>query len=556
MKGSKYLLLLTISIVLSVFLAACSNSNEKNGATKKDNKGEYAELQEITVLESGEITSMDSVLADDFVAFSMINNVNEGLYSLDQKQNPIPAIADGEPKVNDQGTVYTFKLKNVKWSNGDAITAHDFVYSWQRALSDQSYEYGYYIMAGVIKNADKVYQGNVGLEELGVKALSDQELEITLEKPVPYIKYLLAVPTFYPQNKKFVEEKGDKYASNAENLIFNGPFKMTKWDGVTATEWTLEKNDAYWDAKNVMLTKITFNVSKDPQAVATVFEAGEADVTPKLSTPAVISQYLGDDRLVTWGEPTENWLKFNQKNKALSNKNIRLALSMAFDKEAIVDDILQNGSLPANYAVPANFVKHPESGEDFREKYGDFNKYNVKKAQEYWEKGLSELGLKELKLTYVAPNTEVFKTVDTFILDQLQKNLKGLSFDYKSVPGQVGGELHDKQEYDIIHFGWGPDYPDAMTYSDLWVTNGDFNKMDYSNPKYDQLIKDAQTTLANKPAARFEALQKAEKILMDDAAIAGTFQRASNVLVNPKLEGFTYHVVGPEYSWKYAKLKK
>lgn len=561
MKKSKYSLLLVLTLVLSMFLAACSGGNKEDEAgTDNDSEAtgsELAENQEITVLESAEIPAMDSVLAEDTVGFTMINNVNEGLFRLDQEQNAVPALSDGEPTVSEDGTVYTFKLRESKWSNGDAVTAHDFVYAWQRAISQETASfYGPYIMAGVIKNADKVNAGELDIKELGVKALSDNELEVTLEKPVPYFTALMAFPTFYPQNQKFVEEKGADYGKNAENLIFNGPFKMTKWDGVAATEWTLEKNETYWDAENVSLTKINYNVSKDPQAAANAFEAEEADVTPKLSTPAVISQYEGDSRLLTWLEPTEFWLKFNQENKALANKNIRFALSLAFDKDALVNDILQNGSLAANYAVPADFVKHPETGEDFRAKYEEFNTYDAKKAKEYWEKGLKELGVDKLELNFLGGDTETSKTVDSFLKDQLQNNLPGLTINLESVPFSVRLDREDKQEYDILHSGWGPDYPDPMTYSDLWLTGGGHNKMSYSSAKYDELVKSAQTELAAKPTERFEALQEAEKVLFDDAALAPTYQRASNLLVNEKLEGFTYHIFGPEYSWKYAKLNK
>ncbi|AYA75124.1 peptide ABC transporter substrate-binding protein [Bacillus sp. Y1] len=561
MKKSKFSLLLVLTLVLSMFLAACSGGNKEDEATPDNDSdatgAELAENQEITVLESAEIPSMDSVLAEDTVGFTMINNVNEGLYRLDQEQNPIPALSDGEPTVSEDGTVYTFKLREAKWSNGDAVTANDFVYAWQRALlPDSASFYGPYIMTGVIKNADKVKAGEVDPSELGVKALSDTELEVTLEKPVPYFTALMAFPTFYPQNQKFVEEKGADFAKNAENLIFNGPFKMTSWDGVAATEWTLEKNEEYWDAENVTLTKINYNTSKDPQAAANAFEAGQADVTPKLSTPAVISQYEGDSRLVTWLEPTEFWLKFNQENEALANKNIRFALSLAFDKDALVNDILQNGSLAANYAVPAEFVKHPETGEDFREANGDLNAFDAEKAKEYWEKGLAELGVESLELNFLGGDTETSKTVDAFLKDQLQNNLPGLTINLESVPFSVRLDREDTQNYDILHAGWGPDYPDPMTYSDLWLTGGGHNKMSYSNAKYDELVKSAQTELADKPAERFEALQEAEKVLFEDAALAGTYQRASNILVNEKLEGFTYHIFGPEYSWKFAKLNK
>jgi len=560
-KKSKFSLLLVLTLVLSMFLAACSGGNKEDDATTDNDSeatgSELAENQEITVLESAEIPSLDSVLAEDTVGFTMINNVNEGLYRLDQEQNPIPALSDGEPTVSEDGTVYTFKLREAKWSNGDAVTANDFVYAWQRALlPDSASFYGPYIMTGVIKNADKVKAGEVDPSELGVKAVSDTELEVTLEKPVPYFTALMAFPTFYPQNQKFVEEKGADFAKNAENLIFNGPFKMTKWDGVAATEWTLEKNEEYWDAENVALTKINYNTSKDPQAAANAFEAGQADVTPKLSTPAVISQYEGDSRLVTWLEPTEFWLKFNQENEALANKNIRFALSLAFDKDALVNDILQNGSLAANYAVPAEFVKHPETGEDFRAANGDLNAFDAEKAKEYWEKGLAELGVEGLELNFLGGDTETSKTVDAFLKDQLQNNLSGLTINLESVPFSVRLDREDTQNYDILHAGWGPDYPDPMTYSDLWLTGGGHNKMSYSNAKYDELVKSAQTELADKPAERFEALQEAEKVLFEDAALAGTYQRASNILVNEKLEGFTYHIFGPEYSWKFAKLNK
>lgn len=559
MKKSKFSLFLVLMLALSVFLTACGGSDKAEDEKKEDASGEttLAENQEITVLESAEIPSMNSILVEDTVGFSMINNVNEGLFRFDQEQNLVPALAEGEPTVSEDGTVYTFKIRDAKWSNGDPVTAHDFVYAWQSALKpDTESVYGPYIMPGIIKNAAEVYAGEVEVSELGVKALSDNELEVTLEKPVAYFLSLTAFGTFYPQNQKFVEEKGADFAKNAENLIFNGPFVMTKWDGVSATEWTLEKNADYWDAENVTLEKINFNVMKDPQGAANAFEAGEADVTPKLSTPAVITQYQGDPRLVTWLEPTEFWLKYNQENEAMANINIRKAISMAFDKEALVNDVLQNGSLAANYAVPADFVKHPETGEDFRDKYGDFNTFNAEEAKKYWEKGLAEIGKTELTLEYVAGDSETAKLMDSYIKDQLQNNLPGLTINLNSVPFSVRLDREDSQDYDILHSGWGPDYLDPMTYSDLFVTNGGHNKMSYSNPEYDKLIEAANTTLATDPAARFEALQDAEKILMDDAAIAGTYQRSANLLVNEKLEGFTYHLVGAEYSWKYAKLNK
>ncbi|MDZ5470347.1 peptide ABC transporter substrate-binding protein [Bacillus sp. 31A1R] len=562
MKKSKFSLLLVLSLVLSMFLAACSGGQKEEdtgtGTDKgTDAAGELADKQEITVLESAEIPSLDPSLVEDAVGITILNNINEGLYRIDQNQEPVPALADGEPEVSEDGLVYKIKLRDAQWSNGDKITAQDFVYSWQRAINPETgSSYGPYMMMGKIKNATEIYEGKAELSDLGIKALSDNELEITLVKPKTYFKSLMAFPTFFPLNQKFVEEKGDKFASSSENLLYTGPFSLADWTGTEDVEWTLLKNDTYWDKDTVTLTKINYNVLKDAVAAANAIDAGEADISTKLSLPEVISLYEGDPRLVRWLEPTIFWLKFNQETEALKNVNIRKALSMAFDKDALVNDVLQNGSLAANYAVPTEFVKHPDTDEDFRAKYGDFNKFNPEEAKKFWETGLKEIGKDSLEFTYVSGDSESAKKIDAFMKNQLETNLPGLKVNIKSVPFATRLELEDKQEYDLLHSGWGPDYHDAISFSNLWLTGGGNNKMSYSNKEYDALIEAAEGDLANDPGKRFEAFQDAEKILFEDAAIAPIFQRAANKLVNEKVEGFTYHLNGPDYSFKWTKLQK
>ncbi|ALC84079.1 MULTISPECIES: peptide ABC transporter substrate-binding protein [Bacillus] len=547
MKKSKFSLLLALALVFSLVLSACGygGSSEDSGDKK----------QEAVILESAELPDMDSVKATDTVSFTTLNNVMEGLYRMDQNQEPIPAIADGEPEVNEDKTVYTFKLRDTKWSNGDPVTANDFVYAWQRSLDPKTEsDYGPYMMSGKIKNADKVYAGKAKPSELGIKAIDDKTLEITLEKPIPFIESLLAFPTFYPQNQKFIEEKGDNYAKNAENLVYNGPYTLAKWEGSQATTWQYAKNDQYWDKDNVSMNKITFNVSKDPQAAANAFEAGEADVTPKLSTAAVLEKYQDDNRKVQWLEPTIFWLKMNQKNEALANENIRRAIAMSFDKEALVNDVLQNGSVPAYYEVPQDFVKD-ESGKDFREN-GDFLKMNKEEAKKLFAQGLKELGQSEVTINYLGDDTESAKTIASYMKDQLEGTLDGLTLNIQSVPFATRIDRDTSENYDLQVAGWGPDYLDPITFSDLFITDGGNNHMNYSNKKYDQLINDAQNKLADKPEERWATLQEAEKVLLEeDAALAPIYQRSSNVLVSDKLEGFTYHLVGPEYSYKWLKVK-
>lgn len=195
--------------------------------------------------------------------------------------------------------------------------------------------------------------------------------------------------------KKFVTEKGDAFASNAENLLYNGPFVMEKWEGTDATEWVLAKNPEYHSADDVTLEKITVNVVKDSNSAVNAFEAGETDMTGLLSSD-IVPSYEGDERMLTWMEPVVFWIKMNQKNEALANVNIRKAIAMGFNKEDLAKSILNNGSIAANFFVPKDFVTGP-NGEDFREKHGDLIVFNAEEAKKHWEQGLKELGVDSLK---------------------------------------------------------------------------------------------------------------------------------------------------------------
>jgi oligopeptide transport system substrate-binding protein len=547
-----------------MFLAACSGGGEKNEGTDKNegknNAGseeQLADEQVLNVLESAEIPSMDSVMSQDVLSFTMLNATNEGLYRLDADQNVIPGVAEAAPTYNDDKTVITIKLRqDTKWSNGDPVTAHDFVFAWQRAIDPKvAAPYGAYFMEGKIKNASEIVAGKAKLEDLGIKAVDDYTLEITLVRALPYIESYLTFPLFYPQNKKFVEAEGANYAKDATHLLYNGPFKMTKWDGPTGTEWVLEKNADYVNAKDVTLEKINFNVSKDPQASANAFTAGEADITPKLAQAAILSQFEGDPALLRYQEPSIWWLKLNEKNPALKNVNIRKAIALSVDKKALTEDVLANGSIAADFLVPKGFSFL--DGKDFRDTAGTYLSTNKEEAKKLWEQGLKETGLKEVSFTYVGQDTETSKVTDAFIKDQLEKNLPGLKITIEAVPFKIRIAREDAEDYDLLMGGWGPDYADPMTYMDLWVTDGGQNHMSYSNPEFDKLIKSASEELVAKPQERWKALQDAEKILLEnDAAIAPLYQRSVNLLINPNVKGFAHHAFGPDYSYQWIKITK
>lgn len=565
MKKSKFSLLLVLTLVFSLFLTACSGDNKETGKDEPGDEGTTGEEtatnvpQELRMLDSSEIPTMDTVLAEGSTSFTYINNVGEGLYRLDQNHKPVPALADGEPEISDDNLVYTFKLIDSNWSNGEPVTAQDFVYAWQRAIDPATASpYGPYMMGGKIKGAEAITAAGAKKEKydvttLGVKALDDKTLEVTLEKPIAYWQDLFAFPTFYPQNQKFVEEKGKDFASNAENLLYNGPFVMEKWEGTDATEWVLAKNPDYHSADKVKLEKITVNVVKDSNSAVNAFEAGETDMTGLLSSD-IVPSYEGDERMLSWMEATVFWIKMNQKNEALANVDIRKAIAMGFNKEDLAKSILNNGSVAATYFVPKDFVTL--NGEDFREKEGDLITFNAEEAKKHWEAGLKALGKDKLELRYLGGDTEAAKKTDAYIKNQLETNLPGLTVKLESVPFAVRLERDNAMDYDLQFAGWGPDYGNALSFTDLWITDGGSNRMAYSNPEYDKLIKAAQGELATDEKAQWEAQQEAERIMLEeDAGLAPVYQRAANILLNPNVKGLAIYNYGPDYSFQWVTIE-
>lgn len=560
MKNSKIFWLLSLVLVLSAFLAACGGSDEKDTGTDKkegnETAGEPDAEQVLNLMESAEIPTMDISLAEDAVAFNIFNNVNEGLFRLNKENVAEPALADGEPEVSEDGLTYTFKLRDSNWSDGTPVTAKDFVYSWQRSIDpDTGSPYGAYMMAGSIVNATEIAAGKMEPTELAVKAVDDNTLEVQLERPVPYFMSLMSFPTFYPQNEAFVTEKGDAYASNSENLIFNGPFTLTDWDG-TGLTWKMQKNPEYWDAETVKLDTINVDVVKEPATAVNLYNSGEKDRAGLAGEFA--RQYANDENLVTDLEPTVFYFKLNQERKgeknALANVNIRKAIAQGFNKQDLVDVVLANGSLPANFLVPTEF-SFDENKADFRDVNGDLIEFNAEEAGKLWATGLEELGVEEVTLEILGGDTETAKNMDAYLKAQLEENLEGLTIDLKAVPFGVRLELDEAQDYDIQTAGWGPDYQDPMTFIDLFVTGSPQNKMGYSNPEYDALVESAKGELATDAAGRWEAMAKAEKILLaDDAAIAPIYQRGAMALQQPYVNDIIKHPFGGDFSYKWAYI--
>lgn len=535
-------ILLALTLVLSLFLSGCGQSN-----TADDKK--YLRLAKDVDLES-----MDQHVATDELSFETIAATIEGLNTLDKDGNIIPAIALSD-EVSDDGLIYTFKLReDAKWSNGDSVTAKDFVYSWRRLVDPKTAStYNFIMDVAGVKNASKIVAGELPKEELGIEAIDEYTLKVTLERPTPYFKSLTTFSPFFPLNEKFVTEKGEKYALEPENLLANGPFKMVEWN--KGYGYKLDKNPDYYDAKNVKIEGLEFRIIKDNQTAALKFESNELDVV-KLSSE-LVDKYKSQPSFNQVSGGFTWYMSFNQDKEIFKNVNVRKAISSAFDKEHIASKILNDGSVVADFIVPIGLATGPD-GKDFRETAGTYSKYNKELALEYWNKAKSELGKDSAEIEILFDDAESVKKISEFIQAELETNLPGLTVKLKAQPKKNRLQLMREGNFEVGITRWGPDYADPLTYLELFLSDSTQNTPNYSNQDYDQYVNDASRgELAGNPEGRWEAMKQAEKILLEnDAAIAPIYQSGSALLINPKIKGIENHSVGTTFIYKNVEISE
>ncbi|MDL4842922.1 peptide ABC transporter substrate-binding protein [Aquibacillus rhizosphaerae] len=564
---NKHWLLLVLALMLSAVLVACSGNDdtteEDTGDTDTTEEGTEGEATDgenvLRIASTSDIPTMDPPLAEDNVSIQYTDTVLEGLYRLAPGGEIVSGIANkDETEVSEDGLTYTFHLReDAQWENGDPVTANDFVYGWQRAIDPATASfYADYLMSGKIVNAAEIYAGEMAPTELGVTAEDDYTLVVELLTPVPYFESFAAFPTFLPANQAFVEEQGENYALSADSILSNGPFTMASWEAEAG--WELEKNDTYWDAENVALDGISVKVVKDSDTALANYEVGEIDRT-SLSGTQVNDNKTSPD-FNSLAETSVFWMKFNQGSETageeMQNVNFRKALAKAFNKQSYIDVVYGNDSNPVNFFVPEQFVEHPETGEDFQTG-SDVLEYDVEAAQEFWATAKEELGFEEITLSFLSGDTDVSKAISEFMKTELETNLEGLTIETVNVPWGEQLEIMKEQTYELAVSGWGPDYADAISFVDLWVTGGANNDISYSNEEYDALVKSAKGELALEPVERFEAMQEAEKIALEEAAIAPIMQRKTSVLSKNYVNGMDeLNPFGNDYSFKYVELDK
>lgn len=531
--------LLTASALV---LAACGQQKSSQSQTK----------QVLNWTESAQISTQDPSLTTDSTSFQALLNTQEGLYRLDKKQKPQLALAKSA-KVTDGGKTYTFVLRDAKWSNGQAITANDFVYSYLRTLNPKTKSSMAFYLYQIV-NAEAINAGKKPVSSLGVKALSKNKLQIKLVRPVSYFKLLLAFPLFFPENQQFIEKVGSKYGTAAKYTISSGPFKLTKWTG-SNKQFTLVKNQNYWDKKNVKLDKVNETISETSSTAYNLYQAGKLDET--YLTGEQVKANKGKSTFYDRPASAIQRLELNRKKvKAFNNFNIRRALSLAIDRESLAK-VLSDGSVAAKGFVPSGMGNNPTTGEAFyKEAYvKEAVSYNLKEAKKYLAKGYKELGIKSLNLNLTVSDTDSAKQVGEFLQSKLGE-LPGVKITVTTLPYTTLISRQSAGNYQLTIKNWQAILGDPINFLDVFEKDSSYNTSGFASSKYDQLLNEAENVYGNKPVQRWKRLVAAEKLLMNEQGTIPLIQTAKPQLMQSYVKNVSYNPLGIPYDFKLVYIKK
>ena len=553
-KASKWLvILLAVMMVASVALAGCSGTTEEKpaddpkeqaGDTKEPPKEEVKVEQYLKLNARTEPPSLDPGTATDTTSFEILRVTMEGLVRLDENSEVKQGSGMAESwEVSEDGLVYTFHLKNdVKWSNGDPVTAEDFEYAWKRVLNpDTGADYAYQLY--YLKNGAAYNSGEANADDVGVKALDATTLEVTLEAEAPYFLQLTAFGSLYPVPKKVVEANPD-WAADAETHVSNGPFKLTKW--AHDEEVVVEKNENYWNQAAIKLDKISWGMVNDDNTAYQLYLNNDFH---KIQAPHELTyELLQKGEAVSTPILGTYMYIFNVEKEPFNNKYIRQAFSAAIDRDAIVNFVTKGGQIPAYGFVP--FGSSPDLGVDFREANGNMIPTDDPKA--LLEKGMAELNITELPEVVLSYNTsEGHKKIAEAVQQMWKENL-GVDVKLFNQEWKVFLETLSAGDFQMGRYGWLGDYMDPMTFMDMWVTGGGNNDTNYANPEYDALIEKAKST--GDQQVRLDAMSKAEKMMMDDMVVAPVYFYTSVYMQHDNVKGVVLHGDGAfDFTWTYIE---
>ena len=529
MKKFRDFIFLSILLATCVTLTGCGSSETNVVAGNKSGTlywGNGTEPQ-----------SLDPQIATGVPEHHVISAVMEGLVLKDRKTlEPRPGVAKTWDISND-GRVYTFYLReNAKWSNGDAHTAHDYVWSWWRALQTTlGNQYAYMLFP--IKNAKRYYDGETSdFSDVGVKAIDNRTLQVTLTNPTPYFLQLLDHYSLFPVHQATIEkfgradERGTRWSYEG-NLVGNGPYKLEEWK--INRHITVTKNPYYWDEANVSINSIVFKPVDNAVTEERMFRAGALHVTSSIPADKIaIYQEKSAPELKITPYLGTYFYRLNINTPQLQDKRVRRALGMAIDRKQLVDNITKGGQIPAYTMTPPGTMGY------FPESTLNFDPEAAKRllAEAGYPNGE---GFPPIEILY---NTNEGHRKIAVALQEMWKNYLNIDIKLLNQEWKVYLATESAGDYQISRGGWIGDYVDPNNFLDMFLCNGGNNRTGWCNEEYDRLILEVAPSQASHEQ-RLKIFQQAETMLLEDMPIIPVYTYTSIKLLHPSVRNFDDNIL-------------
>ncbi|HNW85387.1 MAG TPA: peptide ABC transporter substrate-binding protein [Candidatus Limiplasma sp.] len=499
-------------------------------------QAQLADDQTFTFASANDLTTLDVSLMNDEMSGLVMYAVNDALIRHEDGK-VVPGIAETYD-VSDDGLTYTFHLRDAQWSDGVPVTAGDFVYSWMRTL-DPATGSSQVENFNSIKGAIAYYSGeSTDPATVGITAADDKTLVVTLEAADPFfIESMARGINFYPIRKDYVDKYGADYASSPDKFIGCGPFTLTEW--VQTASLTMEKNPTYWDAANISLNKVVELIVGDANTASGMYDLGEVDALYSLNTAQTLTypEYKSKE-----SGTTLQFLSFmTEDGKVMANQNLRLALSWAINREAVVNAVSAPGTTVADrMVIPSQTLDGESIAATYPATDGIPAQGDVNKAKEYLNAALADLGLTSADqlptIRYVAMESSTHKAMAEALQAQWQQNLGvKVDIDIRPVPQAIGALLSGDFDIFLVSTDAGVD-PDTLLSN--FVVDGSNNYSHWNNQDYTDLIN-AQA-FETDYATRFTTLVKAEQMILDAAAVAPLWAPGGAYVAKDYVQGLSF----------------
>ncbi len=485
-----------------------------------------AEDQTFTYRVLDEHSSVDPQVVEDVSGSEIVRDLFEGLLSQDEEGNLVPGVATGYT-VSDDKMTYTFTLRdNAKWSNGEPVTAQDFVFAWQRAVDPElGSPYAWYMELTSVVNVAEILAGDKAPSELGVKAIDDLTLEVSLSTPLPYFPQMVTHATTFPAPQAVIEAHGDQW-TRPENIVSNGAYVLTEHKPQERS--VRERNAMYWDNDNTIIDKVVALVINDENVALTRYLAGELDRTeiPAGQFPRLQKEYPAE--AISFPRLCNYYYTFNLTEdgpEAFQDVNVRRALSLAVDRSIITEKVLAGGQTEAFSFAPvsiANFTPPASEMADMSQKERD----DLAK-QLLAEAGYDSSNPLSFKMVY---NTSEAHQKVAVAMSQMWKQKLGVQVEMANMEWKVFLEERGNQNFELARGAWCGDYNEASTFLDLLQSSSGYNDGKFASERLDELMASARTSDDTQPIyAEVEGIIATEVPVIPIYHYAGVYMMDSDV---------------------------